>query len=72
MELLTCCFLVCAPNWGKLVVTLSNTKPLFCNTDEETSMVLTSFSIPDDIVCCSSLLSIHKHLQADLKLEFDP
>lgn len=35
-------------------------------------MVLTSFSIPDSITCCSFLLSVHDHLQAATNLGFDP
>lgn len=35
-------------------------------------MVLTSFSILGNIICCSSLLSVHNNLQAALSLTFDP
>lgn len=35
-------------------------------------MALTSISILDNIICCSSLLSVHNHLQAALNLIFDP
>lgn len=44
----------------------------FCSTDDETRTVLTSFSILGNIICCSSLLSVHNHLQAALSLTFDP